>query len=468
MNLGVRSTDLEPRGVDAVVPMRLLDLLFLVSFLPLLAGLLGVDLDESYLLLLTSAMLLFLALGQIGKLYRPWRMRTLQIELLNLFVVWAVLFSLLITLAFGLKISAHFSRLLLGFWATLTPAAMAAWRGLRRWRARRDAVNGIGIRRVAFVGAGAIARRMAEHLSAVTGLGIEIVGVYDDRQVHRLSLADMELRGSTEDMLRDARAGMIDDVYVTLPMHAQNRIVDIVGTLADTTASVYVVPDSFLFDMLQASWAQVGGYPVISVYDTPFYGVDGSFKRLEDLVLGSLILILISPLMLALAVAIKLTSPGPVLFRQRRYGLNGRIVEIWKFRTMRVAEDGAAIVQAKRGDPRVTRLGAILRRTSLDELPQFINVLQGRMSIVGPRPHAIAHNEEYRRLIHGYMLRHKVKPGITGWAQVNGWRGETDTIDKMKMRIEYDLYYLRHWSLAFDLRIIALTILRGFTSRNAY
>jgi putative colanic acid biosynthesis UDP-glucose lipid carrier transferase len=212
----------------------------------------------------------------------------------------------------------------------------------------------------------------------------------------------------------------------------------------------------------------VAGLPVVSVYESPFYGIDGWVKRAEDVVIGSLIMVLIAPFLLLIGLGIKLTSPGPVLFKQRRYGLKGEIVEVWKFRSMSVCDDGATVVQAQKNDARVTRFGAFLRRTSLDELPQFINVLQGQMSIVGPRPHAVAHNEQYRRLIHGYMLRHKVKPGITGWAQINGWRGETDTLDKMQGRVDCDLAYVRNWSLWLDIKIIFMTILKGFVGRNVY
>jgi len=207
---------------------------------------------------------------------------------------------------------------------------------------------------------------------------------------------------------------------------------------------------------------------VVAVCETPFFGVNGMLKSISDFVLGTLILILISPLLLVLAAGVKLSSPGPVLFRQRRYGLDGRQITVYKFRTMVVLEDGEEIKQATRDDQRITPFGRFLRRTSLDELPQFINVVQGRMSIVGPRPHAVAHNETYRKLINGYMVRHKVKPGITGWAQVNGLRGETDTVDKMRQRIEYDLGYLRNWSLRLDLQIIAKTIFLVFRDGRAY
>ena len=238
--------------------------------------------------------------------------------------------------------------------------------------------------------------------------------------------------------------------------------------LADTTASVYIVPDSYIHNLLHARWYSMNGIPVASVFESPFYSVDGWLKRFEDIVITCIILALIAPVMLAIALAVRLTSPGPVIFKQRRYGLNGEVIEVWKFRSMAVCEDDLNIPQAKRFDPRITPLGGFLRRTSLDELPQFINVLQGRMSIVGPRPHAVAHNEEYRKLVYGYMLRHKVKPGITGLAQVHGWRGETDTLGKMEMRVKYDLEYINSWSIWLDIKIIFLTIFKGFTGKSAY
>jgi putative colanic acid biosynthesis UDP-glucose lipid carrier transferase len=220
--------------------------------------------------------------------------------------------------------------------------------------------------------------------------------------------------------------------------------------------------------MSEARFDNVGGMPVIAICETPFMGLNSTIKRASDIALASVILLLLSPLMLAIALAVKLSSPGPVIFRQRRYGLYGEDIVVYKFRSMTVMENGANVVQARRNDQRVTRIGGILRRTSLDELPQFINVLQGRMSIVGPRPHAVAHNEQYRKLIKGYMLRHKVKPGITGWAQVNGLRGETATLDKMQARIQYDLDYLRNWSLWLDLWIVIRTVKVVLKRENAF
>jgi putative colanic acid biosynthesis UDP-glucose lipid carrier transferase len=237
--------------------------------------------------------------------------------------------------------------------------------------------------------------------------------------------------------------------------------------LCDTTASIYFVPDIFITDMIQGYVDFVQGMPVVAVHGTPFTGLNGLIKRVGDIVFSLLILAVLSPLLLIIALGVKLSSPGPVIFRQRRYGLDGKEIIVYKFRTMTVTEDGAVIRQATRRDERVTPLGAFLRRTWLDEFPQFVNVLQGRMSVIGPRPHAVAHNEMYRKLIKRYMLRHKVKPGISGWAQVNGLRGETETVEKMKARIEFDLDYVRNWSLQLDFWILAKTVWITLKGQNS-
>ena len=265
-----------------------------------------------------------------------------------------------------------------------------------------------------------------------------------------------------------AKRGDFDILYIALPTTARAKIVEIIDRLADTTVSVYMVPDYFTTSLFHGKWSNLEGIPLINVYDTPFWGADGWVKRLQDIALSMLFLLVAAIPMTLIAVATKLSSPGPVLFKQRRYGVDGKEISVWKFRTMRVCEDGDKIQQASQNDPRVTKLGAFLRRTSLDELPQFINVLTGQMSIVGPRPHAVAHNELYRKQVKGYMLRHKVRPGITGWAQINGWRGETDALHKMEKRVEFDLWYIRNWSSWLDLKIIALTAVQGFTGKNAY
>ncbi|ELZ7674439.1 exopolysaccharide biosynthesis polyprenyl glycosylphosphotransferase, partial [Klebsiella pneumoniae] len=219
---------------------------------------------------------------------------------------------------------------------------------------------------------------------------------------------------------------------------------------------------------LQSRTEEINGVPVVPLFDTPLNGINMVFKRVEDVFFSIIILFLISPVLAVIALLIKLTSPGPILFKQIRYGMDGKAIKVWKFRSMKVMENDDRVIQATKNDTRVTKVGGFLRKTSLDELPQFINVLFGSMSIVGPRPHAVAHNEQYRKLIQGYMLRHKVKPGITGLAQVNGWRGETDTLDKMEKRIEYDLEYIRTWNIVLDIKIIFLTVFKGFIGKTAY
>jgi putative colanic acid biosynthesis UDP-glucose lipid carrier transferase len=302
-------------------------------------------------------------------------------------------------------------------------------------------------------------------------MGMNFVGFFDDRFNDRLPKIDKHLggiAGNFDRLVEQARKGEIDQVYIALPPRAEPRINGLIRRLGDTTASVYIAYDFGGFDLLRARWSSVGPVPVLSVVENPFYGVDGWVKRMEDIVLGTIILSIIAIPMVLIALAVKLTSAGPVLFRQYRYGLNGERIRVLKFRTMTVCEDSDKVVQAGKNDARVTSLGRFLRRTSLDELPQFLNVLTGEMSIVGPRPHAVVHNETYRTVIQNYMLRHKVKPGITGWAQVNGWRGETDTLEKMENRVKHDLEYIRRWGLWLDIKIIFLTIFGKAARKNAY
>jgi putative colanic acid biosysnthesis UDP-glucose lipid carrier transferase len=372
---------------------------------------------------------------------------------------WILIVGLLLMLGWATRTLGSFDERVLVAWVAFTPVVMFATNMLAPVVLPRF-LAAEGLERVAVVaGAHSLGRKLAERIEATPYLGVKVAGFFDDRAADRLEdLGSRKLLGRVDNLAEYVKTHKVDLIYVALPMASQPRILKLVDELSDTTASVYFVPDIFLFDLIQARMDTIGGIPVLAVCETPFYGVNGIVKRVSDIVLGTLILLLITPVMAAIALGVKLSSPGPVLFRQRRYGLDGQEIIVYKFRSMTVTEDGAVVRQATRNDARVTPFGAFIRRTSLDELPQFINVLQGRMSIVGPRPHAVAHNEMYRKLIKSYMLRHKVKPGITGWAQVNGLRGETDTVEKMKARIEYDLDYLRNWSLRLDLAIIWKTI----------
>jgi putative colanic acid biosynthesis UDP-glucose lipid carrier transferase len=356
------------------------------------------------------------------------------------------------------------------YWVLLTPLViLAAHIVIRSVLAR--VYNRHVMRNAIIIGASDIGIQLYARLLEDRQMGIMPLGFFDDRPANRTSLRENQagqLVGRLDDIAQFAKAHSADIIYIALPMTSQPRILRLLDHLKDTTTSIYFVPDIFIFDLIQARIDDVGGIPVVAVCETPFYGINGVIKRLSDIILSILILTLISPLMLFLAIGVRMSSPGPILFKQKRYGLDGQDIVVYKFRSMTVCEDGDKVVQATKNDKRVTPFGAFIRKTSLDELPQFINVLQGRMSIVGPRPHAVAHNEEYRKIIKGYMIRHKVKPGITGWAQVNGFRGETDTVDKMRMRIDYDLDYLRRWSLALDLKIIARTLLVFLGDRQAY
>ena len=382
---------------------------------------------------------------------------------------WLAIVALLLFLGWASRTLAAFDPRVILAWALATPAALfAAHRLLPVVWPRLLAAEGLQ-KAAVIAGANELGRKLAARLRDNPMLGQRFVGYFDDRDAGRLpAVQPRENLGSLSALADYARSHTVDVIYIALPMASQPRILKLLEDLRDTTASIYFVPDIFVSDLIQARVDSIGGLPVVAVCESPFHGVNGVVKRASDFVIALLILALISPLMLAIALGVKLSSPGPVLFKQRRYGLDGKRIVVYKFRTMTVAEDGEVVTQATRNDSRVTPFGAFLRRSSLDELPQFINVLQGRMSVVGPRPHAVAHNEMYRKLIRGYMIRHKVKPGITGYAQVNGWRGETDTVDKMKARIEYDLQYLRNWSLLLDLQIILKTVVVVLQKENAY
>lgn len=325
-----------------------------------------------------------------------------------------------------------------------------------------------GRRRAIIVGLNEQGAELARRIEQSPYDNIELFGFFDDRIGERTAAPNTPIQGKLTDVAAYAKEHHIQLIYICLPMASQPRIMNVLDDLRDTTASIYFVPDLFVTDIIQGRLGHVSQMPVVSVCETPFTGVNGMIKRISDIVISLTILTMISPLLLLIAVAVKLTSAGPVIFKQRRYGLDGEEILVYKFRSMTVCEDGAVVKQAQKNDSRLTPIGGFLRKSSLDELPQFINVLQGRMSIVGPRPHAIAHNETYRKLIKGYMIRHKAKPGITGWAQVNGLRGETETVDKMAARIEYDLDYLRNWSLGLDLKIILMTVGVVFKDQYAY
>jgi len=447
---------------------RLSDLTLIFASLWALTLLYKVNWDSQFSTVSLIGVLLFLLGSQIIRLYGTWRVAGLRQELNQVCLVWIfVLFGLLL-LAYSTKISATFSRRVLLTWMMITPVVLCAYRVVIHLSLRRLREAGRNMRSAAIAGYGEQADKLASVIQSSPWLGVKFDGQYSSAIENTDKDSRQRLSDELLELIKRAKNNEIDIIFLAMPVHQQHQIEQFTVELADTTASLYYIPNFFLTDLLHARWGYLGDIPYLSLRETPFYGVHGTLKRLEDIILSSLILLLVSIPMLIISLAVKFTSKGPVLFKQQRYGLDGNEIKVWKFRSMTVTEDGDNIPQATRNDPRITPLGAFLRKTSLDELPQFINVIQGQMSIVGPRPHAAAHNEEYRKQIYGYMLRHKVKPGITGWAQINGWRGETDTLDKMENRVEHDIWYIRNWSVWLDLKIIFLTIIHGFTNPNAY
>jgi putative colanic acid biosysnthesis UDP-glucose lipid carrier transferase len=387
----------------------------------------------------------------------------------DIFTSWLTLLAILALCAYATRSLHYFETEVLLAWGLATPVLqwLAVWAGklvlrihYRSAQARRSAV---------VVGAGALGVKVARAFAAGADEGFEFLGFFEDRTDTRVSDdAGVRRLGGLKDVAAYVTEHGVREIYITLPLGSQPRIQALLEQVQGTTASLFFVPDVFGISIIQGRLEDMNGVPVVGICETPFTGTNDLVKRLSDIVLATAILVLISPLLLALAIGVKLSSPGPVIFRQRRNGLDGGEITVYKFRSMTAQDNGSVVAQATRNDTRITQFGAFMRRTSLDELPQFVNVLQGRMSVVGPRPHAVAHNEAYRQLIRAYMVRHKVRPGITGWAQVNGHRGETDTLEKMAARVEYDLEYLRNWSLGLDLQIIIRTIRLVFFDRHAY
>jgi putative colanic acid biosysnthesis UDP-glucose lipid carrier transferase len=442
----------------------LADPVLMIASLVMLSVYFGETLDEKYYLI---AMLIF-AISFPGAWYKH---TSIWQQFVGIVTDWFFIVAVILFFGYSTSYLNVFPQNLITYWVLITPVLILivhiAVDTYLNSNIYRESVT----RNAVIVGVGNLGMQLRDRMDSDLELGLQFKGFFDDRDLSRTTLEghnSLQLMGRINELSDYVRKNSIDIIYIALPMTSQPRVLDLLDGLKDTTVSIYFVPDIFVFDLIQARIDDVGGIPVVAVCETPFSGFNGFIKRTSDIVLSIIILILISPLILAVAIGVKLSSKGPVLFKQRRYGLDAEEILVYKFRSMTVEENGDTVTQATKNDVRITAFGRFIRRTSLDELPQFLNVLQGRMSIVGPRPHAVAHNEMYRKVIKGYMIRHKVKPGITGWAQVNGLRGETDTVDKMEARIEYDLDYLRSWSLGFDLKIIVRTVLLVFKDRNAY
>lgn len=444
----------------------------------LIAGLLWVSLflsgqswENDHTALVIGAVILFGFFAESNDVYYLWRGHSMASLANRLFSAWLGT-AIILLIALLVVPYKRDNMLPLFYWLAGTPVVMITMHLARRlllahWRAKPTEP-----RRVAIVGATGLGLRLVKSMRGMPWLGYRVLGFYDDRMENsdvgrRLSGEDITINGGLEQLYQDAHDGKVDIVFIALPMRAELRMHSLMNRLADTTISAYLIPDVFSFDLLHSRLTCLQGIPALSIYDSPLVD-NGWAKRMEDIVLGSLMLLGLALPMALIALGVKITSPGPVFFKQTRYGMGGEKIKVWKFRSMTVCEDGPNVAQAQRSDPRVTPFGNFLRKTSLDELPQLFNVISGSMSLVGPRPHAVAHNEFYRTQIKGYMLRHKVKPGITGLAQINGFRGETETLDKMSGRIAYDLEYIRNWSLMLDIKILWLTLFKGFVGKHVY
>ncbi|OFI34259.1 undecaprenyl-phosphate glucose phosphotransferase [Alteromonas lipolytica] len=411
----------------------------------------------------------YLFFAELFVLYRSWRNGSYKEMVFYTVCSWALTLFPLFVFLFFTKQTEYFSRVVLGLWMVSTAIMLCAWRALFRQFLISIRRKGYNTRSVGIIGLTKRGLDLAHEITTYPESGYKLRAVFDERAPERLDHKYMaKLAGGIAEGVKMAQEGELEILFIALPLTNKERIENILKALGDTTVDVHIVPDVFTFNLLHSRMGHVGEVQTISIYDSPMRGGYSIMKRMEDVFLALSILTVIAIPMTIIALGIKLTSPGPVLFKQDRYGMDGKKIKVWKFRSMKVMDNGAVVKQATKGDPRITPFGAFLRKTSLDELPQFFNVLQGTMSVVGPRPHAVSHNEEYRKKVAYYMLRHKMKPGITGWAQVNGWRGETDTVEKMEMRIKYDLEYIRNWSIWMDFKIVIFTIFKGFVGKNVY
>ena len=450
-------------GVQAVIPA-----VVAVASLYITIVFFGIVFDRSSEAIIIVAVLCLI-------LVQPPREITTQITSARLSAVadvifrWLLLLAVMLAIGYVTKSLTDYPRRIFLTWALATPIMLIFSTLAMQEVVHHFLMNAYENRSAIFAGYNNSSLELARRLTNNPAMRLQVSGFFDDRSSERLGMEpDAKLVGTLSELSSYVKEHGTDVIFIALPIRHVKRVMNLLDDLRDTTASIYYVPDIFVFDLIQARSGEIHGIPVVAMCETPFYGYRGVTKRLTDIGLSIVILLLLLPLLLLIAVMVKTSSPGPVIFKQRRYGLDGQEIAVYKFRTMTVTEDGAQIRQASKTDSRITRVGAVLRRTSLDELPQLINVLQGRMSIVGPRPHAVAHNEEYRRLIKGYMVRHKVLPGITGLAQVNGCRGETSQLEEMEARVNYDLDYLRRWTPMLDIKIILLTAVKVFRDDKAY
>lgn len=412
--------------------------------------------------------LAFLLFPQL-ELYASWRGKAMPDLFLRIAASWAIVLLVGLFFSFLIHHVGHVSRLWLFYWYAIGVASLVLYRGGVYAVLRFMRTKGLNSKRVLIVGYGNTGQELHRRAQHLDWAGYDVKGVHADpsnaAKIKDLAVARLD---ALEEIPGFVATNRIHEIWITLPLMASPQLQQLKYLLRNSLVDIRWVPDILGLQMLSNKMSNFLGFPVVDLNQPISSGVNGILKDIFDKLFAISALILLLPLFTVLAILIKRSSPGPVFFRQPRLGLNGKPFSVYKFRTMKVHQETGMVTQATKDDPRLTSIGGFLRRTSLDELPQFINVLLGDMSVVGPRPHALPHNEMYKDLLEMYMLRHRVKPGITGWAQIHGHRGETDTVDKMAKRVQFDLHYIQNWSLWMDIRIIAWTAFKGWTGKNAY
>jgi len=449
---------------------RLLDLMIPAAVIIQLALMNSSKVQDRYIIAGLLAGLAITSIAQMNGTYSEWRCRALFASFRKVLSSWILSWLLVVSLAFVLKMSESFSREVWLLWLGITPWVLMLYRVVIRTILSLLRKQGVGQRNVLILGAGHVGAQLATTFDQHAWMGFNVVGFMDDDpSKHGRPRANHPVFDDINETLEYAAKMNVSQVFICLPKNAEKRVKDIFNILSDSSLIVKYVPDLFSFNLLHSRIEVYQGIPVIGVYDTPLSSNSNRLiKRTEDLAFATLALVVFLPIMIITAIAVKLSSPGPVLFKQVRHGLSGKEINVYKFRSMTTQDNGDVVKQVTKSDSRITKVGQLIRKTSLDELPQLLNVLKGDMSMVGPRPHARAHNEEYRKQIPSYMLRHLAKPGITGYAQVLGYRGETDTLEKMQKRVDADLYYVSNWTIWFDIKILIQTVFVGFINKNAY
>ncbi len=445
---------------------RVIDALLPIILLLSLTQLQNISWHDRYLTMGLLGGFVFVIANQMVGVYRSWRGRSLFASAKLILNAWLLTWATLIVIAFLYKDSENFSRLAVTLWAIITPIILIGYRIALRTILAKYRMHGNNTKTIAIIGAGKVGQHIANIIQTNPWLGYRVCAFYDDNtELHDTQINDIPVKGCTNKIGDIVNQNQYSEIYICLPLRAEHKIKQILNELTDTTSVVKFVPDLFTFDLMHAKTSELKGIPVFSVYDTPLSSISNQMlKRFEDVTLSTIILALISPIMLVLSIGVKVSSPGPVFYRQTRVGWNGKNFEMLKFRSMPVDVEKDGVQWGSAKNKTNTKFGQFIRATSLDELPQFINVLKGDMSIVGPRPERDIFVEQFRKEIPRYMQKHMVKAGITGWAQINGWRGDTS----LAKRVEFDLHYINNWSLWLDVKIIFLTVFKGFINKNAY